>query len=1466
MRRLTLILVVVTAVLAGCTRETPKSAPVAQLDQKPPPQGANGNAKADPPIGAPPVLQLAPITAGDKQEKYDAALNDALTLLAERKLPEALTAMEAARTFDDNDFIRGEIAKVKQRLDQDNAAKTTVASIATVLDEGKAVDAARLSTDALKEFGGGGDSQALIKLQLQADALASVQKDEDGAARYNRYRTAGEAALAEKNLRAAALAFEQAILAREDAALQQKLDAINADLQKYDALRARAAELRKDPQQLEEAITALKGAQEAWDTLPVRQELDEYTLALQKRRDTISVARFEVRTDLGVPDLGQSFADELLPRFKARFDLIERTQLDKVMAELKLDQALPGDTSRHCEAAKLARARYLVVGSIYSLAGITVQARLVDVQSGLVVQTAKVVAPTVAEAVALAPELARQLLMNDEQKLAFDQAQQEAAKAPPVIVADAPLPPPPAPAAAPVAVEVLQVALPRLGGLRIEVFKALPPPPAAGVVILPPPEPLAEGPFRRRLLVAALQRGDWFFLAGNFGEAQRQFEFALMLAPGNPDILLRLDRCRLLLPPPAPVVVVVAPPIIRPRVAILNFLVAGDPLVVPPSLGGWTPLQLAPYVADRYDVVDPALVYWYMGSLGMTVNDLMTDPAARRWLGRALGVRYFLLGTIEQTASFDVATYLIDAEFGFLQGSARVHVNDPFELRLRMGELALLTLMDPAERQRLLDQAQGFDALVSRGRAAMRDRNFAMAVQLFDDALRLRPLAFDVRFYRHQAHRAAEQQALERQRQQYLVAQADAYAAAQRRQVELSLAADQARVRAQQQAAVLAAAERAVLERQRAQAQTVLIKQAQVSFQSRRFGVSVSIYESAVAIAPPPAGDPWRQLAQARVEAARQTELVQAQAAASQEAALRKQREQELATAQAQIEAQRKQIDADRQARVERDKQAYSKAMAEGQQLLTKGNYDGAASAFLVAKQLQRTPAVDSLLELTAERRAIAQGKTESERKQLEAKLDAERVKRVQAEADAKRNQERYVEALKLAQAALEKKDYDAAQAKFTDAGKVFKTDAVLTGLQQVAQARARDDAAVKAQQAENDKATRVKQLLVQGQAALAQKQYADAVKTFQQARQLAPNHVEVLAGLSQAENGRDQLAALDRKKSDDAQRLDTFQKLFKSGQANLAAKQYDAAVANLTEALKLNPGDTAAAAALKQAEQARSAVAADAKTQAETKQKLAVYQKFLAEGQSALNGKQYDVAIKAFTEAQKLLPGDAASKDFLAAAQKGKKDAADAVALAAQKQADEQRRKAGYQAALLAGQQAYAAKNYAEAVKAYTEAARLMPGDTQSTALLKQAQQAFDDSKLKLPPPTTDKTAAPKDKPLVTDKATPPAKDKSLPPVKDSKALYQKAMQDGAAMEKQQKYADAVKTYQEALKLVPNDTQATAGLRRAQANLHVVDGQRFLDAGQFVNAQREFEAALKLAPGNPTVTKLLEKAKPMKK
>ena len=104
--------------------------------------------------------------------------------------------------------------------------------------------------------------------------------------------------------------------------------------------------------------------------------------------------------------------------------------------------------------------------------------------------------------------------------------------------------------------------------------------------------------------------------------------------------------------------------------------------------------------------MDRETVCWYMNRLGLSLRDVLTDPIARRWLGRALGVRFFVLGDIRETASFVATTHLVDAECGYDYGWGSVHVQTPFELRLRLGDLAAQTLLDPAERKRRQQEAE----------------------------------------------------------------------------------------------------------------------------------------------------------------------------------------------------------------------------------------------------------------------------------------------------------------------------------------------------------------------------------------------------------------------------------------------------------------------------------------------------------------------------------------------------------------------------------------------------------------------------------------------------------------------------------------------------------------------------------------------------------------------------------------
>jgi tetratricopeptide (TPR) repeat protein len=1413
-------------------------------------------------------LEPAPLflaAADPASQKYDDAISRALSLLTAQDYAKSLEAFEEAKGEKDTEFVRGEIDKLKARLDADATAVKTIQEIQLVLDVGDPKDAQKLIEQGLHEFGGGPHGARLLQLQAQADALAASGANEDAKARFGRLRDQGQVALRDKNLRAAVAAFQQALQASDDAGLRDQLKEVQDRIERYDSLRRRAAELRRDPNEIDDALVLYRDAAIAWDTPEVRRDIDDCATALQKRRDTLSVADFEILGDLGIPAAGQVVAEELLPTFKTRFDLVERGQVEKLIEELDLADGIQNNPDQQRELGKLARVRFLVLGSVRRLGDVTVQARLVDTTSGLIVQTAKISAPSFEQVLPRLPELTRQLLMSDEEKVDFDQVQIQAAQRIEPAPEQAPLPPPPPPQGQPIGANVPWLAAapppPAFGNLRVAQFQALPQAPAVvpQVVIVEPP----AATFRARLVRVVVEQGDGFFVHRQYLEAYRQYEFALSLAPHDFAIRARLDACRPLLPP----VVVVQQVVVRPRLAILNFMVVGDPRVVPPGLSVAAPNLLAPYFRRHYDLVDSREVFWMMGRLGMTQFDLMNDPNARRWLGRALHAQFFLMGTVEQTASFDVSTYLLNAEQGWLQGSGRVHVRNAFELKVRAGELAHVTQLPAAQRAQFLVAQPEVNTLLLNGQANLNRGNFQVAITLFQNVLQVRPGNVQALVYLNQAQHARRQHEIEEARRKEFAQREATVLAARRRQLELAQAAEAARLAAAQRAAARADAERRALAQQRANAYADMVAKGRGAAQAKNFTVAVNLFQGALDLAlpagasapvvplPVPQNVLVNELAQARAEVARANEQkVLAERAAAQESALRQQREKDLAAARQKIADDARKAEAAALAQRKVNDAKYQAAFDQGQLLVSQGKFEAAIVALQGARQLKRSPDVEKLLNtaLTGQAKVVAQTKGDVERKALEEKLAAERVRAEAAEVEAKRNRDFYEAALKSARLALAQKKLDLAESEFKAAGKLFNNDAVLTGLKQVQAARAMEAAATKASLEKANLAKRTADLLAEGKTAFDAGRFADSVLKLEQARKLEPSNVDVLAALSRAEHARDRAAVEQKQKAADI------------AKAAQSAKEAQAAK------------DKAAKIALE--EETKKAVAA--------KQRAIAVAQAVDQGQKALLAKNYPQAIKSYQEALRLEPGQLQAiqglqqaQAALAAAQK----TADADRAAKEKaaklaQEDElkkalvtkQQKAAAVAQAVDQGQKALLAKNYPQAIKSYQEALRLEPGQPQATQGLQQAQAA-----LAAAQKTADADRAAKEK------AAKLAQEDELK--KAIAAKQQKAAAVAQAVDQGQKaflaknYPQAIKSYQEALRLEPGQPQATQGLQQAQAALALANqqqiaeqkkkmsyadaiksGQALLNQKKFAEAVQAFQAAKNLYPADPQANQLL--------
>ncbi len=1250
------VFLLLLVLLGGCSPATKVVAP-SKAGTSPQQAGTSAQTTSDTDASA--ALAPRDFTA---DEKHDAVLLEALTHLADRQYGPALAALKVAQAAKETEEVREQIVKVEGLALRQTALEETMADIQAILDQGQGDLAGQLATQALAQYGDDPWAGKIAALKRQADTLLAVKSAEAGP-QIARYRQEAESALKENNLRAAQLAFEQLLALQPDGATQKQADEVAVRLAKYDAARERAQELRKDPNTMEEAVAAYQEAAQAWNTLQIGEELADAQLALQKRRDRLAVASFEVQGDAGLAALAIALPDELLTPLKRRFDLVERGQISRLIEELKLssDDLAISEQGRS-DFGRLAKARYLVVGSISPLSGVTVHARLIDLQSGLIVQTGKITAATSEDAVRMASVLAAQLMMSDEEKLAYEQRLAQEA-APAVVNTSATLPAIPAIDSRSGAMPLVMTTSrpPGYGSLQVEDFDRLPPLPAvvggdagpsAQVVFLE-----QERPLRSRLLTLQLEMGDHFLRLGRYQDAHLRFQLARELDPGNFDIITRINLCQPHLPP-----LMGRPlPIVRERLAFINFFVAGDSSVVPPALATWTPEQLAPYFSAAYQIVDRGEVFWMMGRLGLTVGDVLRENSARRWLGRSLGVRYFVLGRIQQTGSFTVTTSLVDAEQGWEVGRGQVFVNNSRELKLRLPELARLTMLSPAERARLEQLALEQEAEYLRAQEAYRRGQFTLALELGGKLKRQHPFSIRIGVFLGEVQERSRFAAMEEARRREWERQRLLEQAAARRQAELALAAERAR-----QEAIRGSLAQAERQRLHDLAHTQLIGKARLAFQNKNFNIALQFFDGALALRPMDEVL-MHEAAQARTHAEEHRRAALRAQFNQQEEAQRRQRDLHITSSQQLWQTERQQWQQQwagvRVYQRQQDEAEYARLLDQAQRQKAQGRFDQAAATLQIAKRVKPNDEVERLLTDALMEQARAQAKAQDAARlaELERKLAQEQARRKQAEQEAQKNWQLYQATLQAGQDARGRRNYSVAVAKYQEAGRLFQTDAVVQGLReaQVGLAQEAQLAAQRKLEAEEKakRASAVSQLLAQSKTAEQAKKYDEALGRLQQAKTLDPANIEVLTALGRLERAK--LNAVEAQQAgqarDQANRVKVY---LAQAQSRAAAKQYEAALAVLEAAQKLAPNDGQVQSQIAAVKKSQGAAAAavlaskqkedDLKRQAqlriqeEEKAKLQAAQG-RQQAESALAGGDLKSAESALAAAAKLAPNDPA-------------------------------------------------------------------------------------------------------------------------------------------------------------------------------------------------------------------------------
>jgi tetratricopeptide (TPR) repeat protein len=243
--------------------------------------------------------------------------------------------------------------------------------------------------------------------------------------------------------------------------------------------------------------------------------------------------------------------------------------------------------------------------------------------------------------------------------------------------------------------------------------------------------------------------------------------------------------------------------------------------------------------------------------------------------------------------------------------------------------------------------------------------------------------------------------------------------------------------------------------------------------------------------------------------------------------------------------------------------------------------------------------------------------------------------------------------------------------------------------------------------------------------------------------------------------------------------------------------------------------------------------------------------------GRGHLTGRRHAEAIVEFQAALRLVPNDPTATKLLRDAEAAR----DAAANDAKKADAEARLKAkvklDFDRNMADGNRAMQLRRYADAVREYGEALKLLPNDAAARSALQRARDALEGEQ----------------KAKDDEEKKKKAKDKQ-------KADFDRLMDAGRQFAAAKRYDDAVKAYREALTVQPNDPAAVQALRAVEAvrdgdlakeveakkrqdqyAAHMTAGRAALTARRYDDAVREFQAAQQLFPGDRNSAGLLQQA-----
>lgn len=315
------------------------------------------------------------------------------------------------------------------------------------------------------------------------------------------------------------------------------------------------------------------------------------------------------------------------------------------------------------------------------------------------------------------------------------------------------------------------------------------------------------------------------------------------------------------------------------------------------------------------------------------------------------------------------------------------------------------------------------------------------------------------------------------------------------------------------------------------------------------------------------------------------------------------------------------------------------------------------------------------------------------------------------------------------------------------------------------------------------------------GRAALTAGRYADAVKEYTAALVVLPNDPTALEARRAADK-----RILDEQ--NDEKRRDSYTQAMKDGEAAMKAKKYKDAFLSYQSAVKLYPDEKEAQQALKQAKDAMNTA-------------VNAFNTYMTQGNTAGQLGRWADAANSYTQASQLFPDNNDAQRALQNAQTMMRTAGSNL----------QAGQAAYLQYMNAALAAMQIGRWRDAAANYALALTIMPNSLDAVLGLWQAEANLDRER------------------------------------KDRAALVQ-LLERGRLAYQQGRYADAIRAYKDALLIDPENAAALNGLRQSRYAEHMAAGNNNMRNKQYTAAMRDFEAAMRELPGDSSATQSWQQAR----